>query len=107
MLNNAWSGSNNAHHKERLVKLMPYVVLGFGAGLRGEEVPQLSLKGLCCFWDETRSQADPYIMATLYGKFKHPMPSLSGSPDAQKAQHAGTIGRVVAPAEKGPQGQGV
>ena len=70
MLDEAWAGSDNEDHKERLEELMTYVLLGFGAGLRGEEVPLMSLKGLCHFWDETRSQADPYLMATLYGKFK-------------------------------------
>ena len=49
---------------------MLYVVLGFGAGLRGEEVPLLSLNGLCHFWDKTRNRADPYIMVTFCGKFK-------------------------------------
>ena len=59
MLNNAWAGSDNAEHKERLEELMTYVVLWFGAGLQGEEVPLLSLKGLCYFWDEIRSHTVP------------------------------------------------
>jgi hypothetical protein len=49
---------------------LAYVLIGFGAGLRGEEVPLTSLKGLLSFWDETRADPDPYIMVTLYGRFK-------------------------------------
>ena len=57
-------------HKERLEELITYVVLALKAFLWEEEVLMLSLKGLCHFWDETSSQADPYIMATRYDRFK-------------------------------------
>ena len=49
---------------------MVYIIIGCGAGLRGEEVPLLSLKGLRDFWVETRDDPEPFIMATLYGRFK-------------------------------------
>ena len=70
MLDSAWKHSNQAGHKERLEELMCYVLIGFGAGLRGEEIPLISLKGLLFFWDETKSEADPYTMITLHGRFK-------------------------------------
>ena len=70
MLDSAWKHSNEAGHKEQLKELMCYVLIGFGAGLRGEEILLISLKGLLFFWDETKSEADPYIMITLHGRFK-------------------------------------
>ena len=56
--------------REALEELMCYVLLGFGAGLRGEEVPLVSLEGLVHFWHETEEEDDPYIMVTLRGRFK-------------------------------------
>jgi hypothetical protein len=41
------------------------MLLGFGAGLRGEEVPLVSLEGLLTFWTETRDEEDRYMMITL------------------------------------------
>ena len=49
---------------------MTYVLDGFGAGLRGEEVPLISLAGMLHFWEETRREDDPYIMVTMYGQSK-------------------------------------
>ena len=50
---------------------MSFVLIGFGLGLQGEEIPLISLQGLLFFfWDETRSDPDPFIMITLYGRFK-------------------------------------
>jgi hypothetical protein len=49
-----------------------FMLIAFGAGLRGEEVPLVSLEGLLNFWEETRA-GDPqerYIMMTLSGRFK-------------------------------------
>ena len=51
-------------------ELMSFVFIGFGAGLRGEEIPLVSLQGLLYVWDETRADPDPFIMVTLYGRFK-------------------------------------
>ena len=46
------------------------MLLGFGAGLRGEEVPLVNLEGLLTFWMETRGEEDRYMMITLQGRFK-------------------------------------
>ena len=46
------------------------MLLGFGAGLRGEEVPLVNLEGLLTFWVETRGEEDRYMMITLQGRFK-------------------------------------
>ena len=70
MLNISWKSSRNEKHKESLEELMSYVLIGFGAGLCGGEVPLVSLKGLSQFWDETKSDQDPHIMVTLHGRFK-------------------------------------
>jgi hypothetical protein len=55
---------------EALEELACYVLIGFGVGLRGEEVPLVSLEGLLYFWEETGAEAQPYTMITLFGRFK-------------------------------------
>ena len=70
LLDDAWQATVNEDTRERLEGLMVYIIIGCGAGLRGEEVPLLSLKGLRDFWVETRDDPEPFIMATLYGRFK-------------------------------------
>ena len=70
MLDTAWEHSNKEAHRERLEELMCYVLIGFGVGLRGEEIPLVLLKVLLFFWDKTKSEADPFIMITLHGRFK-------------------------------------
>lgn len=47
-----------------------FMLTAMCAGLRGEEVPLLSLEGMLTFWEDTRLEKDPYIMMTLKGKFK-------------------------------------
>jgi hypothetical protein len=47
-----------------------FMLVALGAGLRGEEVPLISLDGLLTFWDESRLDADSHIMLTLQGRFK-------------------------------------
>jgi hypothetical protein len=56
--------------RERLESLMCYVLIGLGAGLRGEEVPLTTCDGLATYWQETANDSDPYIMITLRGRFK-------------------------------------
>ena len=46
------------------------MLAAFGAGLRGEEVPLISLDGLLTFWDESRMDEDSHVMLTLKGRFK-------------------------------------
>ena len=49
-----------------------FMLIAFGAGLRGEEVPLVSLEGLLHFWEETRrgEEEERFIMVTLSGRFK-------------------------------------
>jgi hypothetical protein len=49
-----------------------FMLIAFGAGLRGKKVPLVSLKGLLHFWQETREGAadERYMMTTLSGRFK-------------------------------------
>ncbi len=48
------------------------MLIAFGAGLRGKEVPLVALEGLLHFWQETREGAanERYMMMTLSGRFK-------------------------------------
>ena len=70
MLYEAWRSSRDEKHKERLEELMTYILIGFGAGLRGEEVPLTSLTGIIHFWEEIQQSKNPYLLVTLYGRFK-------------------------------------
>ena len=51
---------------------MCFMLIAFGAGLRGEEVPLVSLEGLLNFWTNTRTGTaeERYMMMTLSGRFK-------------------------------------
>lgn len=66
----AWSEEEDEERRESLESLMCYVLIGLGAGLRGEEVPLTSWIGLQTFWTETEEDPDPYVMITLRGRFK-------------------------------------
>jgi hypothetical protein len=46
------------------------MLAAFGVGLRGEEVPLISMKGLLTFWDKSRMEEDSHVMLTLKGHFK-------------------------------------
>jgi hypothetical protein len=46
------------------------MLVALGGGLRGEEVPLLSMEGLLVSWAETRANANPHMMLALKGKFK-------------------------------------
>ena len=45
-LDEAWRASKIEKNKETLEELMCYVLIGYGALLRGEEVPLTSIKGM-------------------------------------------------------------
>ena len=70
ILEGEWLRSTDSERRESIEELMSFILIGFGAGLRGEEIPLVSLRGLAFFWDETRRDPDPFIMITLYGRFK-------------------------------------
>ena len=68
-----WKAATTESTRESIEDVMCYVTFGFCNGLRGEEVPLVSLKGLLHFWDETARADQPFVMTTLYGKFKGEM----------------------------------
>jgi len=70
LITEEWSVEIEDSKKEKLESLMCYVLIGLGAGLRGEEVPLTAWNGLSAFWEETENDPDPYIMITLRGRFK-------------------------------------
>ena len=47
-----------------------FMLVAMCGGLRGEEVPLLSLEGMLTFWEDTSREDDPYLMLTLKGRFK-------------------------------------
>ena len=65
-----WVVAESEEEKAALEELMLFVLAGFCAGLRGEEVPLISLKGMLEFWQETTNAARPHVMLTLHGRFK-------------------------------------
>lgn len=46
------------------------IVSGFGAGLRGEEIPQIDLGGLRKHWHEGSEHSHPHVPLVLKGRFK-------------------------------------
>eukprot|EP00984_Skeletonema_dohrnii_P004388 scaffold1564_cov78-Skeletonema_dohrnii-CCMP3373.AAC.2 len=70
LISEEWIATEESTGKERLEELACYVLIGFGVGLRGEEVLLVSLEGLLYFWEETGAEAQPYTMITLFGRFK-------------------------------------
>ena len=46
ILEKEWKRSNSGSHCERTEELMSFVLIGFGAGLQGEEIPLVSSRGL-------------------------------------------------------------
>ena len=65
-----WQGARSQATRENLEEVMAFMLIGFGSGLRGEEVPLTSLEGLLTFWNDTAEAEDPHMMMTLYGRFK-------------------------------------
>ena len=53
LLEEAWEATTDKGYRERSEELMCSILIGFGASLRGEEVPLTSLKGLLHFLKET------------------------------------------------------
>lgn len=65
-----WRTAQSAGRRIEVEDTVCFMLLGFGSGLRGEEVPLVSLEGLLTFWKETREEEDKYMMITLRGRFK-------------------------------------
>ena len=56
--------------KKKIAEVAVYLLCTVCGGLRGEEVPLISLKGLITFWKRTQIKSTPHIMLTLLGRFK-------------------------------------
>jgi hypothetical protein len=65
-----WRAVQNPARQVDVEDTVCFMLLGFGAGLRGEKVPLVNLEGLLMFWMETREEEDKYMMITLQGRFE-------------------------------------
>jgi hypothetical protein len=65
-----WSEATEEGTREELEDIVCFMLITFAAGLRGEEIPLLSMEGLLTFWEESRAEEDHHIMFTLKGRFK-------------------------------------
>jgi hypothetical protein len=65
-----WRSAQRLWRRIKVEDAVCFMLLGFGTGLRGEEVPLVSLEGLLTFWMETREEEDKYMAITLKGRFK-------------------------------------
>ncbi len=64
------SPSSTEATRTDLENTVGFMLIAMGGGLRGEEVPLLSLDGILTFWETTSQEPDPFIMMTLKGRFK-------------------------------------
>lgn len=65
-----WTEATEEGTREELEDTVCFMLIAFAAGLRGEEVPLLSMEGLLTFWEESRVEEDHHVMLTLKGRFK-------------------------------------
>ncbi len=65
-----WRSTQSTWWRIEVEDTVCFMLLGFGTGLRGKEVPLVSMEGLLTFWMETREEEDKYMMITLKGRFK-------------------------------------
>ncbi len=66
-----WSLAHLEVKRTEMEDAVCFTLIAFGTGLRGEEVPLVSLEGLLNFWMETRrGNDDEHMMMTLSGRFK-------------------------------------
>jgi hypothetical protein len=65
-----WPLSPDKETRENLEDTVCFMLAAMGAGLRGEDVPLLSMEGLLTFWGESQAAADRFVMLTLKGRFK-------------------------------------
>ena len=66
----AWKQSSSKVERKTIEDTVCFMLIAFGAGLQGEEVPLVSLEGLLTFWMLTRAEPERYMMITLKGRFK-------------------------------------
>ena len=65
-----WRQSLSEAERKMIEDTVCFMLIAFGAGLRGEEIPLVSLEGLLAFWMSTRAEPERYMMITLKGRFK-------------------------------------
>ncbi len=67
-----WGGARTDTKRLEMEDAVCFMLIVFGAGLRGKEVPLVSLEGLLQFWQETRKGPTDkrYMMVTLSGRFR-------------------------------------
>ncbi len=65
-----WRSAVGTDRQVEIEDMVCFMLLAFGAGLRGEEVPLVDLEGLLTFWMETHQEEDRHMMITLQGRFK-------------------------------------
>ena len=63
-----WERAEGAAERKEIANIMAFVVIGFCASLRGEEISLVSMRGLLAFWQDTIQKG--FIMVTLRGRFK-------------------------------------
>ena len=66
----AWRQSLSEVECKMIEDTVCFMLIAFGAGLRGEEVPLVLLEGLLTFWMLTRAEPERYMMIMLKGRFK-------------------------------------
>jgi hypothetical protein len=57
-----WGPAVGTDRQVEIEDTVCFILLAFGAGLRGEEVPLVNLKGLLTFWMETCQVEDQHII---------------------------------------------
>jgi hypothetical protein len=70
LLEKSWQEMELSTEKKKLEEVAVYVLAEYCGGLRGEEVPLISLAGMLKYWEATRTHAVPHVMMTLHGRFK-------------------------------------
>eukprot|EP00986_Skeletonema_menzelii_P013331 scaffold7675_cov162-Skeletonema_menzelii.AAC.1 len=61
-----WERAEGAAERKEIANIMAFVVIGFCASLRGEEISLVSMRGLLAFWQDTIQKG--FIMVTLRGR---------------------------------------
>ncbi|KAL7468881.1 hypothetical protein ACHAXS_009127 [Conticribra weissflogii] len=65
-----WLNMRHKRERKAIEEVVVFMLIEFGAALRGEEVPLVVMDGLLQFWNETALAPCSYIMITLRGRFK-------------------------------------
>ena len=65
-----WMSAKEEATRKELEDTMCFALFGYLNGLRGEEIPLVSLRGMLHFWNAGAQDPEPFIMTTLRGRFK-------------------------------------